>query len=69
MVLETREKGGCHGVEKVVKAGQAAGGIGDRKSFHWIARTKRHESGTVDSQKDSLPGKRRGCQIGLIQAA
>jgi len=36
-VLETREKGGRHDVEKVVKAGEAAGGIGDRKSFHWIA--------------------------------
>jgi len=36
-VLEAREKGGRHDVEKVVKAGEAAGGIGDRKSFHWIA--------------------------------
>jgi hypothetical protein len=55
-VLEAREKGGRHDVEKLVKAGDAPGGIGNRKSFHWIARTKRHESGTADSQKDSLPG-------------
>jgi coenzyme F420-reducing hydrogenase beta subunit len=69
MVLETREKGGRHPVEKAVKAGEAAGGIGDRKSFQWIARTKRHNSGAADSRKDSLPGQRRRCQIGLTQAA
>jgi hypothetical protein len=55
-VLEAREKGGHRDVEKVVQAGETGGGIGDRKSFQWIARTKGHNSGAADSQKDSLPG-------------
>ena len=40
IVPEPCEKGGPHDVERPVKEKEAAGGIADRKWFHWIAGTE-----------------------------